>query len=1104
MKQLKPICVPLSQLAIRSTDKAADAKEILSLIESLTNAWEDQASRDPTVLDDKLADYVFFPLSHVLRSQDQYPIRLIEGTIKLLSVLIRNGWKGKISKELSQQLLIFLTFVIGGVPGQEKKRHVPEETLSEGYRALGALVTASGSTASASALLEDQIIPTLGHSISVVLDGVTNGTTPDIQLAALDCLEAFYSSIKDHSVLATFLPGTVSSLSRALSPPLSLKAQKRVLVRGLAVLGAILSGVLGDIRTRNILKDTSPAKPEENGAGKVLTPAWLNATASQIKIALSSVLKLRSHESEEVQLAVSRLCICLLDECHSSLAECKSVLVESAMMTESGDAEKSIYHTSLEDLTSIYPELGDTIRGTLYNWVIGLPRVMQSSHGRVKQQAIRNVIKGNKLAASLKLDSTTLDDSLADSLKDSMVALLLGSKPQKMVADVELDEDTWKSAALSKADSALQEYRPVLLAEDSQQSTRNEIRSLTDNIGSSSQKTKLAAELLTYLRDSRGEDQIASFWLSFELVKASSHSQSSDLDTFLDLTFANDREPQDAVFQELYDFSVSVVTSHSDTEDTDWRLEAIALEVTAFAASRMQDGFRPELIDVLYPITTFMGSQHPRLRRHAMITLNKIAASCGYGNVSELIIDNADYMVNSISLRLNTFDISPASTRVLSMMIRLTGPRLIPFLDDAVAAIFAALDNYHGYPLFVESLFSVLSEIVRQGVKSDTLLIEEDRSKRIDHKKNPPNSEGIEGILDLLEQRAHRRGREAPDLEETDGQLTGHPKEPWGPPKSKTKSFIETLKEADETEEGAEDAPASGGEKPKPPATPTYALLTRVTTLTQHYLTSPTPTLRKSLLDLVTTVSPALAPDEDSFLPTINALWPVVIARLHDPEPFVVVAACGALGALCASAGDFLASRVKTEWGSWLARWCGRVRDEAGSKGPAANLKGKKRATAGTFPSGRASGGLGGGAAAVRGEIVLPSRPADPSSTGGAGDMKLVQTSSSSSSSPSASAAMATGLGRFAQAAQVWVAVAGLLTAIVSHVRVDDDVFDQVLDLLGGGPGDVLQRDAEARRALEDVNADAVWLALYERGHVARGPAPVLEGVEFARMVEVV
>ena len=82
----------------------------------------------------------------------------------------------------------------------------------------------------------------------------------------------------------------------------------------------------------------------------------------------------------------------------------------------------------------------------------------------------------------------------------------------------------------------------------------------------------------------------------------------------------------------------------------------------------------------------------------------------------------------------------------------------------------------------------------------------------------------------------------------------------------------------------------------------------------QHYLTSPSPGLRKALLDLLSIVCPALSPDEEAFLPLVNSIWPVLIERLYDPEIFVVVSACKALSTLCQSAGDFLSTRIKTEW----------------------------------------------------------------------------------------------------------------------------------------------------------------------------------------------
>ena len=1120
----------MSQLAIRSEDKAAHAKEVQRLLEVLLETWETQVSEDASVLDEKLADYVFFPVSHVLRSQESYPILVIEVTIKLLRALIQYGWKGKISKDMSQQLLIFLTFTIAGVPGQPTKRAAPEETILESYRALAALIGRTG--AAVNALLEDKMVPTLGHAVSVILDGVTDGAIPEIQLAALECVEGFYSRIKDHAALASFLPGTVSSLSRALAPPTSLKTPTRVLVYGVQVLKTVLVSVLGDMKLRNILKDIKDVDTAESPAGtevlepkeprsegnsadnKVLTPAWLRATASQIKIALASVLKLRAHESDNVKDALYKLCIGLLDECHKSLKECKTILVETAMVTEQDQADTKNLNTTLEDMANIYPELGDTVRSVMYNWVTGLPRLMQSSEERVKQQAIRNFAKGNKLIATLPVDSSTLEDSIADALKDSVVALIKNSK-QPGVIDEEMDENVMRGVTMTTSELAVREYRPVVLAMDSQRSTREEIQSLIAGIGSPEQQVKLGSEMLSGLRDSEGVEQIASFWLSFELIKASYNSSSTEeVDSFLDLTSTADSAQQDTLFHELYDFSATVIASHSDLEEVDWRVEAIALEVAAFTATRLKQEFRPEMIDVLYPITTFMGSQNPQLRSHAITTLNIIAASCDYASVSDLVIDNVDYMVNSLSLRLNTFDISPASTRVLNMMIRLSGPKLIPFLDDVVASIFAALDNYHGYPIFVESLFSVLSEVVEQGAKSDLLLLDGGPdTKKPDHKKRPPKAEGIDGLLSLLDKRRQRHSTEdEPDLPRS------HPKQPWSPPTdSKPKSFLETFEEihpsASEDQENDPLGQSHQVDAPKPPPTPTYTLLSRITTLTQHHLTSPSPTLRRRLLDLLSRAAPALAADEDSFLPLVNAIWPVIVSRLRDAEPFVVIAACDTLASLCESAGDFLASRVKTEWADWMGRWCARAkeqaRSEAGEKKKTARVGSRGAVVSSSL--GRSYGGSARGRqaeaeGAAGGDILLPMRGGIAASDNTAqllstpmDGLRMVQNSTGERVVASRGAVSSTGLGRFSQASQMWAAAVRLLTAIVSYVRLDDNIFDQVLEMLV----DVAAVDGDVRRALEDVNADAVWLALYERGRVRiSGIAlPVKDGVRFAPLV---
>ncbi|TGJ79430.1 hypothetical protein E0Z10_g9332 [Xylaria hypoxylon] len=1077
--QLKPRCVSINDLAVRSPDKKASAKDLIRVTEDLSALLDRQVLQDASGLDEKLADYVFFPLSNILRTQQHYPIRLTEVTIKCLRILVDYGWKSKLPKELARQLLLLLTFIIAGVPGHVGQNRIPEETELESYKALASLVKASGSSPSgAAALVEANAIPALGHAITVVLEGINDGRTSAIQLEALQVLNALVIAIKDQSALATFLPGIVSSLSRLLAPPAALKTQRKVLVQGIYILRDVLTKVLGDIKVMGILNKPADDKSDDDTEGKIPSRPWLNATVAKVKLALASVLKLRSHSSEDVQVALEKLCITLLDECHQSLSDASSILVETAMILGDGNGDESIHETTLVDLVRIYPEFGDAIKTTVYNWVTSLPRIVQSSEERIKQQAMQNLLKGQNFVTTLQIDSSILDASLAASLRDSATALVVGSKSGSVLSEVTSSTLELGSTRMAK-EGELVSFPPVLIARETERLTRAALIDLMSKIGSQSQRIRLANDMLSYMRESNGPSQVTSYWLAFELIK-STLTQSSELDDFLDFSAAAETsDGSESALQELYTLSVAILDSQAEAEDVDWRMQALALEITTFTASRMQEEFRPELIDVLYPIATFLGSEIPQLRQHTIISLNSIAIACGYPNVTDLIIDNVDYMVDSVSLRLNTFDISPASTQVLRMMIKLTGPRLIPYLDDVVASIFAALDNYHGYTLFVESLFSVLTEVVQQGTKSSTLLLE-DTPKSTSHKKTAPEMTATSDLCKILDGRHERqktRQQEQQELEE----LERHPKRPF--------KASDAFKTADAG--GADDEEEAGTEVEKPPLpkTRTFQLLSRITSLTQHYLTSPTPTLRKSLLNLLTTVCPALAPDENEFLPLVNAVWPVLIERLYDRETFVVIAAGEALCALCAAAGDFLNTRFKTEWwDNGLGKWCRDARAEAlrSQKQGKGRRKGNAGAPTAVLPFGK-------GGQEENSGILIPTRTGD-------GQLKIGDAGGKVERFVGGDSAInSSGLGHFAQSMQVWSAVQDLLVAIVTYVHIDDDIFDQILPLLA----DALEtQNPKARAALEAIDADAVWLFMYERGMLAvdSNAYPVMAGVEFVEV----
>ncbi|KAG5978331.1 hypothetical protein E4U55_006231 [Claviceps digitariae] len=1090
-QKLKPCCVKISQLAIREAESPNAPRELHDLTSQILRILDQQVQRNPLALDEKLAEYAFFPLYHVFRQVGKYSAQITENCIKCLQMLIQHGWKSKISAQMVQQIFSLLVFIIDGVPGPDKNnRHVPEELQLEAFRALLSLIqTASPSTKAMLGLTQgEESALVLGHGITVMLDGASAGPSPQIQAAALDVLQLLYTSLRDQAALASFLPGTISSMARLLSAPNRHKAA--IIAKGLLVVQTVLIKVLADMRTRSILPKSDGEQvldPKESGReGKVLTSAWLTATSAQVKLALSSMMKLRTHDSQKVRDALERLCISVLDECNSSLSNCTTLLVETAVVLDNGGDGTDSFETTtvatqinLRYLASIYPDLCDTIKTAVYSWMSNLPRIMQTSDEDVKMTSVHNLSKGLELMQSLTAESSTLEESLGDALRDSIVSLMQSSKQPQSTSYLQLLDGSQHDKSLSSSEQA---FAPVLMTGESQRRLRQEVIGLVDRIGPSSLKASLATSMMDHVRESTAADRIASFWLCQELVKAA-RSCNADSDTFLDLSALTDSSDDiQFVFEDLYSYSVQVLESHVDSDPADWQLEAMALEMVAYSAKTQGTTFRQHLIDILFPVVTFLGSDNQLLQQHAIASLNSIALSCEYASVSDLIVDNVDYMVNSVSLRLNSLDVSPASMQVLMMMIRLSGPGLIPYLNDVVESVFAALENYHGYTLLAENLFSVLKEIVDQASRNNERLLTSQEQTKHDHKKKAEPVPSLDDLMEELERREARRLRDEAEEASLEAAISqGHPTEPW-----KAEGVLG--EEKDEEEKGEDDSeqrPLSPlpPEPEKPPNSPTYQLIRRITLLTQHYLTSPNPKLRRSLLELLATASPVLAGDEDSFLPVVNAIWPVVIERLRDPEPFISIEACHALSSLCEAAGDFLSSRFRTEWPAWLRDWCFKIKKQA-ETGPGRYYTSQPpRMKKGAFHPAQSTSTQ---------PILIPVRSADGSGLTG----KVMMHDLDSSSTSSSTATIAGSLGQHASPVKLWSAVVKLLTAVVSYVRVDDVMFDDLVELLI----DVLEKNDEVRDALEVINADAVWLARYEKGRVDMLPTPVMDGGKFVDM----
>lgn len=960
-------------------------------------------------------------------------------------------------KELGLQLLILLTFAAAGktISGRSEAIEASEELRLIACKCLSALFGSFAGSSNVQVLTALPNLPSLGQCITVVLDNIADGPSATVQLSAAAALDSYLDCSDDKEALASLFPGIISSLTKTLQRDSRSRRGWRVLEASLRCLTKTLRSMLHD---DDVLPHvTSAASTTQPADMKIsLTQSWLKATAGQIKLALTTVVKIQEYGRAEVRQALLELCKMVLECCQKSLPECTTLAVETAMglSWELQEDEKSQYEQSLERLAIQNSLVIESIKSSQHAWVTSLPRIVQSNDDKAKSRIIHQISTSIRVLSDLRTESNFFNDHLMMSLRGAVSAAISGRPAQVEV--VQLDNNLDSTRGLSEA--PVTSFSSVLSIQKSQQETLSKLQVLSKTLSVSSSGVDIATTLAESLRSMAGNSGVASFWLALNMVKHSLGAVARETSLF--------ELPPDAalawtdVLDILYSHSLSIFESTLTREDEeDWRFQGLALETIALQAQQMRSDFRAELIDALYPVVHFIGSSNAQLRHHAVVCLNIVAQSSGYESASRLIIDNVDYLVNTVALKLNTFELSPQAPQVLLMMMRLAGPSLLPFLDDLMASIFAALDSFHGYPRLVELLFSVLREIVVQGSRADTLMITSGREDR--HRKTRYRPLVMAEVAELLEKSVRRQSERKSAEKEDRFENKSFPREPSENlfsakppvPMEQSEGDLDSLEVSDETDEGSQEQPAVE-QKPDPPSK-TYNMLQSIARLSQHYLTHESARLRRDLLDLTSTASAALQQNEDSFLPLVNDLWPVMARRLYDQEPFVVVSAAKAVASICMAAGDFMSSRLETEWPRLKALYW-QVYPEVGA---ATKPKAKRR------PRTKQAS-----------EVDLPVRVRSASPSAG-----LITAISSSSRNPSTSTSTSASATQLAKQPlqtsklQIHAALIDLFVATLEYVHVNETIFDDVVDMFA----DLLP----ARKDLQDVlaarNPDAVWLVLH-------------------------
>lgn len=1027
-QRLKPPCVALSQAALALNSSNRNVQTVTACLGELHDTLT-AVTNKPSSLDEKLADYVFFPLSQVLKFSQRVSVRCLELTFQCLAILIRQGWRSHIQPQLAGQIVILCTLMAEkkpqGLASTETTSELQVSALTSLHHLFDVLDVDAETT---KALVADTNVPQLGQMISTILDGIADGLSSEVQAAAMEAMRSLMTNVATRDIKASFLPGIVSQLTKALVPQTKQRRDHKVLIGALDVLRDLFVTTLGTVmgyrqaasHTDSILKHPD---------SQVISDQWLETAAVQLKPAVESITRLKSSSREDVKEALARFCFAIIKECRTSLSSCVSSALETLLFLSAEPYGEPIKF-QLEMLVMSDPALSDMLQSTLHSSLQSLPIQMQASDEHMKLQRIKQSSIAYGIVGASGVDTSFIDRLLADGLRDSVVVTIQLPDSKQQSAFTTPPVQSLDLATIDRAEK-LEHFESALVKYRGHEELLNAIQSFAVAASTTSSSSSLTADLARSLRQSQGEMQIATFWLLLHCTQAM-YQQNSVADAFLNLGSDSSVSYREYL-EDLYSFSLGILTETSD-KPIDPRLQALALRTLALKAQASGEDFRYELVDALYPILHTLATPDQTLQGDSITTLNIITSSCRYASVKDLIVENVDYLTNAVALKLNAFDVSPQGPQVLLMMVRLAGPDLLPYLEDTISSIFAALEDYHGYPVLVELLFRVLRVVAEEGSKAPQLAITADSKAELHCIKHDRwQATSISSLASLLKERALEE-----DIGIAEAALEPHPKRPWKSPE------IELENDDEDAQAEQEDQQMTDVELP-PPAPKTYGLLLKISDLTQHFLPSASASLRMSLLGLIKTTVPAIARHENSFLPLINTLWPEIVSRLDDPEPQVLAKALDIVAILCEYAGDFMRTRILQLW---------PVLIEIHQKTANQILQIAKPVTAKRRD--QTSTALVLGSDLLKKAVTrMRASPADYSDT----STRLV-----------------------------WDSLVKTIVAAVQYVAVPPERFDEALSMLAP----VLEEEY-VRNALESENSDAVWLVRVRNGTVGLPAAPRAE-----------
>lgn len=744
---VRPLCVALTNVVV-DNEKIGEKTEVLPPLKALDVQLKHYVCEELNIeavrvedcgqwdlISPKLADYIMFPLSELLKRPNLSDTEL-EHLLSIMRTLVVCCWSNQFDPQLFNQLIPLVTFLIGGKPNDFNLSNSSNETLSNGVDIIRGLLISCQNNTILNPLKSQEMIPSIGHLISVLLNLTFQCQDLSVKLSSLKSLNLIYHLINDGEILSLMFPGNVSTFAKIMKSKPHSKIIGELFITFTTLVNLIFSdldlGIIESEITLDELKELSIDDLAENDEiikisevkiGQHRTSSWLKATIPQFEKGLTIILNLSDLNVTKLNVKDSLFQFNIKMVRNSFIACSKLIPLNLKSLSQICQFDSSYIDQTCESFlycfhgNEIQIKCLDLMNEELnnMNFVLNSPNSDKINDYLNYLNLLVNIVievgdESSKLIIESLVNKLVLNLSKMVKMK-SLKDLKIQNK--KLIEPIEtqmllISKDYIKGEIDVNGIGQVNLFDGVFI-KDVETNLQKLLRSLA--------KSDLAE---FYLGDNYNEELEASVYI-WILTEITSNVKPKVADEFLDFGSDDDdnENENDSQQVQLLDLRYQILDkSIENFKNNDSEFPVLtSLKSINSNLKYFGEDFKDELINVLYPVVECLSSNYERIRMESQITITNISVELYDGSITEMLKDNMDYLVDSISNKLISDAITPKILIILNVLIKIGSIDILKELRDIITALFTLLDLYHGYDSLVGGIFLIFNEILTQIYK---------------------------------------------------------------------------------------------------------------------------------------------------------------------------------------------------------------------------------------------------------------------------------------------------------------------------------------------------------------------------------------------------